>query len=84
MLKYQILSKSVHREPSCYTRTVGHTYMTRIIVAFRYFANAPTNKNYRKTTGASDNSRSPDRDQYHIFFNIANHKPQSSLNLEMS
>jgi hypothetical protein len=48
--------------------TDGQTDMTRLIVVFRNFTNAPNNKNYRKTAGVSDNSRFPDRHQYHIFF----------------
>jgi hypothetical protein len=38
---YQISSKSVQWEPSCFMRTDGRTDMTKLMVAFRYFANAP-------------------------------------------
>jgi hypothetical protein len=57
--KYQVSSKSVPWEPSFYMRTDGQTDgrtdiqtdMTDLIVAFRNFANAPTNgplSNYEK------------------------------------
>ena len=36
-LRYQVSSKSAQWEPSCFTRT----HMTKLIVAFRNFANAP-------------------------------------------
>ena len=49
--------KKVQWEPSCSTRTNGHTYMTKLIVAFRHFANAPkhfsappTRQNVTQTT----------------------------------
>ena len=45
-LKYQISWKSVQWKPSCSVRTGGRTDMTKLIVAFRNFANAP--KNQRK------------------------------------
>ena len=41
ILKYQISRKSVQREPSCSMRTDGQTDMTKVIAAFRNFANAP-------------------------------------------
>ena len=40
-LKYKVSSISVQWEPSCSLRTDGQTDMTILIVAFRYFANAP-------------------------------------------
>jgi len=47
ILKYQISWKTVQWEPSCSMRTDGRRYgrtdMTKLIVAFRYFANAPKN-----------------------------------------
>jgi len=46
--KYQISRKSTHWDPSCSMqtdeRTDGRTNMTKLIVAFRNFANAPTNE----------------------------------------
>jgi hypothetical protein len=44
ILVYQISLKSIEREPSCSTRKDGRTDMTKLIVAFRNFANAPKNK----------------------------------------
>jgi len=41
LFKYQIAWKSVPREPSCFMRTDGQTGMTKLIVAFRNFANKP-------------------------------------------
>jgi hypothetical protein len=41
ILKYQISWKSVKSEPSCSVRTDGRTDKTKLIVAFRNFANAP-------------------------------------------
>jgi hypothetical protein len=38
ILKYQILWKSVQWEPSCSVRADGQTDMTKLIVAFRNFA----------------------------------------------
>jgi hypothetical protein len=35
--------KSIQREPSCFTRTNRRTDMTKLIVVFRNFANAPKN-----------------------------------------
>jgi hypothetical protein len=43
ILKYQNLWKSVQLEPSLSMRTDGQTDMTKLIVAFRNFANAPKN-----------------------------------------
>ena len=50
-LKFQVTSKSVQWEPSCSLRTDGrpdgqtwHDDMTKLIVAFRNFANAPKNQ----------------------------------------
>jgi hypothetical protein len=40
-LKYRILLNSVQWEPSCSMRADGRTDMTKLIVAFRNFANAP-------------------------------------------
>jgi hypothetical protein len=42
-LKYQVSSKSIQWEPSYSMRTGGRTDMTKLIVAFRNFANAPKN-----------------------------------------
>ena len=48
-LKYQISSKSVQWEPSCYVRTDGQMDMTQLIVVFRNFAKVPkNNKMYYK------------------------------------
>jgi hypothetical protein len=41
ILTYQISWKSVQREPKCSMWTDGRTDMTKLIVAFRNFANAP-------------------------------------------
>jgi len=41
--KYQISSKSVQWELSCSMRTDRRTDMTKLIAAFRNFANAPKN-----------------------------------------
>jgi hypothetical protein len=43
MVKYQILWKSVQWESNCLMRTDRRTDMTKLIVAFRNFANAPNN-----------------------------------------
>ena len=44
-LIYQVLSKSVQWEPSCSMRLDGlMTDMTKVIVAFRSFANVPKNQ----------------------------------------
>ena len=47
ILKYQISRTVVHWEPSCFMRrdgrTDGWTDLTKLIVAFRNFVNAPTN-----------------------------------------
>jgi hypothetical protein len=43
IFKYRISWKSVKWEPSCSLRTDGRTDMTKLIVAFRKFANAPQN-----------------------------------------
>jgi hypothetical protein len=52
ILRYQISFKSVNWEPSFYAdgRKDGQTDMTKILVAFRNFANAPKNgwRNYKK------------------------------------
>ena len=48
ILTYQISWKSVQWEPSFSTRNDGRTDMTKLIVAFRNFANAP--KDPRNTT----------------------------------
>jgi hypothetical protein len=40
-LKYQISSKSVQWEPNCSMRTDVRTHMTKLLTAFRNFANAP-------------------------------------------
>ena len=59
ILKYKISRNSVQWEKSCSMRTDGRTYMTKLIVAFRNFANAPKygklwlnkeNTNYGKDT----------------------------------
>jgi hypothetical protein len=42
-LKYCVSSKPVQCEPSCSMRTDWQTDMTKLIVAFRSFANAPKN-----------------------------------------
>ena len=44
MLEYQISWNSVRWEPSCSVRTDGRTDMTKLIVAFHDFANAPKNR----------------------------------------
>ena len=41
---YQFPSKSAQWEPSCSMRANGHTYKTKLTVAFRNFANAPKNQ----------------------------------------
>ena len=43
VLNYQVSRNSVQWEPSCPTRTDGRADMTKLIVAFRNFANAPKN-----------------------------------------
>ena len=44
-LKYQISSKSVQWKPSCSMQTdSGQTDITKVIVAFRNFVNAPKNQ----------------------------------------
>ena len=43
ILEYKISRKSVQRQPFCSTRTDRRTDMTKLIVAFRDFANAPKN-----------------------------------------
>ena len=42
-LKYQVSSKSVQWEPSCFMQTDRQTDTTELIVAFCTFANAPKN-----------------------------------------
>jgi len=42
-IQYQISRKSVRWEPSCSMRTDGRTDMTKLIVAFRNYANEPKN-----------------------------------------
>jgi hypothetical protein len=44
-LRYQIKSKYIQWKPTCYTRTEGQTAMKKLIVAFRNFANMPTDRN---------------------------------------
>ena len=41
VLKYNISWKSVQWQPSCSMRKYGQTDMTKLLVAFRNFANAP-------------------------------------------
>ena len=56
IFKYQIWWKSVDWEPSCSIRTDGRTDMTKLIVAFRNFANAPKNSytwNITHNTGST-------------------------------
>ena len=43
ILKYQLLWNSVKWEPRFSMRTDGRTYKTKLIIAFRDFANAPEN-----------------------------------------
>jgi hypothetical protein len=43
ILKYQLSWKSVQWEPSCSMRTDRRTDLTKLIVAFRSFVNAPKN-----------------------------------------
>ena len=50
ILEYQILGKSVQWEPSCSMRADGRTDVTKLIVAFRNFANAPTNGSFKSVT----------------------------------
>jgi len=54
IFKYQILKQSVHWGPSCSTlmegQTDGQTAMTKIIVAFRNFENAPENWSIQNKT----------------------------------
>ena len=40
--KYQISLKSIQWEPRCFMRTGGQAYTTKLIIALRNFANAPT------------------------------------------
>jgi hypothetical protein len=42
-LKYQVLSKSVQWEPNCFVGSDGQKDMTKPLVAFSNFANAPKN-----------------------------------------
>ena len=46
ILKYKILWKSVQRELGSSMRTDGRTDMTKLIVAFRNFANAPDSSTF--------------------------------------
>ena len=46
-LKYQVSSESIQWEPSCSMRTDGRSDMTKLIVAFRNFANGPKIALYR-------------------------------------
>ena len=46
ILKYRISSKFVQWEPSCFMRTGGQTDVTKLIVTFRSFANAPKNDTF--------------------------------------
>jgi hypothetical protein len=49
-LRYLILSDFIRCEPSCSMGTDGRTDMTRLIVAFCNFANAPKNRNKWRST----------------------------------
>jgi hypothetical protein len=44
VLKYQISWKSGQWDPSCSMRTYGQTDVTKLIIAFRNFANAPKSR----------------------------------------
>jgi hypothetical protein len=51
ILKYHISGKSVQWEPSCSTRTIGRTDLTKLRVALRSFANEPKNcEKHRRVT----------------------------------
>jgi len=50
MFKCHISWKSFHWEPSRSMRTDAQTDMTKLIVTFRYFANAPKDENFGKGT----------------------------------
>ena len=50
ILKYQISWKFFHWEPRCSKRTDGKTDMTKQIVAFRNFANAPEHRTSQCTS----------------------------------
>jgi hypothetical protein len=50
ILKYQISGKSMHWELSCSMRTDGRTDVTKLIVAFRNFENAPKNASRLRKT----------------------------------
>ena len=52
-LKYQMSSKSIQWEPSCSTRAHRRTDTTKLIVAFRNFANVSKNK-YSCRSGGPD------------------------------
>ena len=58
-LKLQVSSKSVQWEPSCSTRTDGRKHMTKLIVAFRNFANARKNgkEQVAQTSSGVDSGR---------------------------
>ena len=45
-LKYQVSSKSVQWEPSCSMQADGQMDITKLIVAFRNFGNAPEKQNH--------------------------------------
>jgi len=50
ILRYQVSWKSFHWEPSCSVRMDGHTDVTKLIVAFRSFVNAPKHHSLRFIT----------------------------------
>jgi hypothetical protein len=67
ILEYKISSRSFQWEPSYSTRADGRTDMTKLVVAFRNFANAPKNQSVNAVQG---NNRCLVWDPYrtHIYY----------------